>query len=357
VKILGAELQRIELRLRRPLATASGTHDRRPGLLLHLRGEDGTRGHGEATPLPHFGTESLEAAKAGLRAVCSKLPGRELEEPGANLEELAASCGLGPCARWALDCALHDLVARQRGVPITALLGGRRPPQSLAASALLFGASPEALVDSARKAREQGFRTVKLKLGSPDFARDRVRVAAVRNTLGAEVAIRLDANGAWSLDQATERIRALSEFEPELVEQPLPALQLRQLAELRRRVCVPIAADESVGGREDLQRVLEAGAANVVVLKPARLGGLRRSVELGREARRAGMEVVVTSLLDGAVSLAGALQVAASLGEGPLACGLATSALLLRDVARPPRVALGRIWLPRPAGLGVAPPP
>lgn len=183
--------------------------------------------------------------------------------------------------------------------------------------------------------RGDGCRTAKVKVaerGRPEHE-DVERVAAVRDALGPGGRVRVDANGAWDVDTAVRMIGLLDRAAGglEYVEQPCPTLD--ELAAVRRRVDVPIAADESIRRAEDPLRVVVAGAADIAVLKVAPLGGVRAALEI---AERCGLPVVVSSALETSVGLAAGLALAAALPELPYACGLATLSLLDGDVTREP---------------------
>lgn len=180
-----------------------------------------------------------------------------------------------------------------------------------------------------------GCRTAKVKVAEPgqSLADDVERVAAVRDVLGRSGAVRIDANGAWSVEDA---VHAIAELERaagglEYVEQPCASLA--ELAAVRRRVEVPVAADESIRRAEDPLRVVVAEAADIAVLKVAPLGGVRRALAV---AEACGLPVVVSSALETSVGLAAGVALAAVLPELPYACGLATAALLDGDVTSEP---------------------
>ena len=182
----------------------------------------------------------------------------------------------------------------------------------------------------ARRAAESGCRTLKVKVASPGEGLDDdvARVAAARAALPGG-AIRVDANGAWTLARAEEAIRELAQFGLEYVEQPCASVE--ELAELRRRLdgMVAIAADESIRRAADPLRVRELGAADVVVLKVQPLGGAAACLDL---AERLEIPVVVSSAVETSVGLEAGLRLAAALPELPFACGLETGRLLARDV-------------------------
>lgn len=186
-----------------------------------------------------------------------------------------------------------------------------------------------------------GCRTVKVKVAEGD---DEARVEAVRDALGPGGRIRVDANGAWDVDTAEKMIAILDRYGLEYVEQPVATLE--EMAALRRRVDVPLAADESVRTAEDPLRVRGLEAADVVVLKVQPLGGVRRSLEV---AEAAGLPAVVSSAVETSIGLAAGVALAAALPELPYACGLGTASLLEGDVVRDPLVPVdGELAVRRP---------
>jgi o-succinylbenzoate synthase len=186
-------------------------------------------------------------------------------------------------------------------------------------------------------ARFPGCTTVKVKVAEPGrpVAEDLDRLAAVRDVVGAQGGVRVDANGAWDVDEAVARIRWYDRASGglEYVEQPCSTVE--ELAAVRRRVDVPIAADESVRRAEDPLRAARLGAADLLVLKVQPLGGVRACLRL---ADRAGLPVVVSSALETSVGIAAGVALAAALPELPYACGLGTVGLLERDVVVDPLV-------------------
>ncbi|WP_141016060.1 o-succinylbenzoate synthase [Nocardioides sambongensis] len=182
--------------------------------------------------------------------------------------------------------------------------------------------------------------TAKVKVAEPgqQLADDLERVAAVRDALGPQARIRVDANGAWDVDSAVAAIAALDRAAGglEYVEQPTATVE--DLAAVRRRVGVPIAADESIRRAEDPYRVRDLEAADIAVLKVQPLGGVRACLEI---AERIGLPVVVSSALETSVGIAAGVALAAALPDLPHACGLATVRLLTADVVGDPLLPVG----------------
>jgi o-succinylbenzoate synthase len=185
----------------------------------------------------------------------------------------------------------------------------------------------------AEQAREivtrSGCQTAKVKVAEPGqaAAADLARVEAVRDALGPAGRVRVDANGAWDVDQATRMLRELGRFGLEYAEQPCATLP--EMAQLRSRVDVPLAADESIRRAEDPLAVRAAGAADIVVIKAQPLGGVRAGLQI---AEACGLPAVVSSAVESSVGLAAGVALAAALPALEHACGLATMSLLCGDV-------------------------
>ena len=186
--------------------------------------------------------------------------------------------------------------------------------------------------------RFPGCRTVKIKVADPGqvLADDVARVAAVRHYLGPEGRIRVDANGAWTVDEAERAFHAFAEFDLEYVEQPCASVdELAEVRERTRYMGVPIAADESVRKAADPLAVARAGAADILVIKAQPLGGVAAGLRIVSEA---GLPVVVSSALETSVGISMGLHLAASIPELEFDCGLATASLLAADVTDEPLV-------------------
>ncbi|GAT72095.1 L-alanine-DL-glutamate epimerase [Microbacterium sp. HM58-2] len=182
-------------------------------------------------------------------------------------------------------------------------------------------------------ARFAGCRTAKVKVAEPGqtLADDVARVRAVREAMGPEGRIRVDANGAWNVDEAEHAVHALAECDLEYVEQPCATVP--ELAELRRRVKymgIPVAADESIRKSSDPLAVARAGAADLIVIKAQPLGGVTHALQI---VTAAGLPAVVSSALDTAVGLSQGAALAAALPSLEYDCGLGTASLFLDDVA------------------------
>jgi o-succinylbenzoate synthase len=356
VKLVRAQLTPFALPLRAPLHTAHGTCAARRGVLLALEAADGRIGYGEATPPAGFGIESAHESLEALQRLCPPLLRREPCPAEALFAALDAQPVRAPAARFALETALLDLGAQARGIPLADLLGeGRAARRSVPVNALLSATTPAAAAREARHALSLGHSTLKLKVGVDTPDADLARLAAVRAEVDDEAELRIDANGAWSVELAIEMLRAMDALELEVAEQPVTAADVAGMARVRKAVLVPIAADESAADFASAARVLESRAADALVLKPTVLGGLRAAAVLAHRAHAAGVRVWVTTSLDGAVARAAALALAAALPDPLPACGLATGELLAQDLGAGPEPKEGFLQISESPGLGAAP--
>jgi O-succinylbenzoate synthase len=184
--------------------------------------------------------------------------------------------------------------------------------------------------------RASGCGTAKVKVAEPGqtLADDIARVEAVRDAIGTGK-VRIDANGAWTVDQAVRSLKELRRFELEYVEQPSATVE--ELAEVRRRTDVPVAADESIRRAEDPLLVKKLDAADIAVLKVQPIGGVRACLDI---AEQIGLPVVVSSALETSVGIAAGVALAAALPELPYACGLATVSMFTNELVAEPLVAV-----------------
>ena len=207
-----------------------------------------------------------------------------------------------------------------------------RWPQGVRSQVRVNALVPAVTPDTAA-ALAAGLADVKVKVGVDVGSVEVDRVAAVRDAIGPWGRLRVDANGAWGVDQAVSMIGRLAPFDLELVEQPVASIE--DLATVRRRVKVPLAADECVRNLGDARRLSAMGAADALVVKVQPLGGIAMAVEV---AGVAGVPVIVSSMYETSVGLASGLALAAALDELPFACGLGTAGLFAGDVVTDPLV-------------------
>lgn len=289
-------LREFELALTRPLLTAHGAVSVRRGIEVRV-GDDACVGRGEAAPLPGFGVETYDEALAALERWAADPEGDPPSEP---------------CAAAAVESALTQLDAEIEGVTLATLLAGKVSTQRrIATHALVSDLDPEAAAQSAARAAAAGHLAVKLKVAARDPNSDdaagaapgneTARIAAVRQALPAGVALRLDANGGWDRSTAVKVLRRVGHLDIEFVEEPTP--QPADWAQVSRTVGLPVAADEHLRDPAALDRLVDVGAIEVAVLKPAVLGGPHAAYDLARRAAMRGVRSVVSTFICGPAGL------------------------------------------------------
>jgi o-succinylbenzoate synthase len=331
-------IEPVSARLRAPFVSAAGSTTLRRLLVLRLEDSEGHVGLGESAPLESYDGVRLEDCRSALEHCRELLTASDGLDHAALLAECARVAVL-PQASAAVDSALWDLAGRRKDEPVWRLLGAEDPP-SVEVNHTIAAGDRAGAVAGALAAREAGVRVVKVKVGTGD---DAGRVAALRAAAGRDMAIRLDANGAWSVPEALAALRALEPAGIELCEEPVHGLD--QLSELSSQTHVRLAMDESTAKPGALDRRVCAA----VSLKLSRCGGITGLINVARRARAVGYEVYLSSTLDGPIGIAAALHAAAVIVPDR-ACGLATLPLFETS---PEALAPARGRLSAPPGVGL----
>ena len=326
--------------------------------LCELTTDSGLTGWGEASPWPVF-TGTQEGAAAALHVHFRPLViGQDpvLVEPiMAQAERVLVG---HPEAKAALECALLDLTGQIAGLPIAELLGGRaRDSMPLSFSI----ANPDFDADQADVAQiwDSGVRIFKLKTGFADHAFDLMRLEKLRDTYGDAIRLRIDYNQGLPAYDAIRHIRDLEAFRPEFVEQPVRMHERAALAEITRAVDVPIMADESVFNVRDAQQATATRMTDIISLKTAKSGGIRRCLEIAAIARTAGIEVYGGCMFETSIAHMAGAHLMAAVPDLTLGCEFYMSTYYAEtDIAKTPfPVRGGHVHLPTTPGLGTAPDP
>ena len=339
------DVQRHTLAFARPLLTSYGELHERELLTVSLTGDDGVVGFGEAAPLEPYDGVGIDRALQALEryepvlAASANLNGAQLIDACRAVDDL-------PAALAGVDLALWDRAGRLRGLPIAALLTDE-PARQVPVNATIAALDRAGVAEEAAQAVAEGFDCLKLKVAVGD---DAGRVAAARAAAGPEVALRLDANGGWEVEQAVRTIEALAPAGLELVEEPVHGLH--GVREVRERVAVRVSIDETAAEHG----ALGAGVADAVCLKISRCGGIGGLIAAATLVRASGAEPYLASTFDGPLGVAAGVHAAAALASRGAVphCGLATLSLFA-GIENPLPAREGRISVPVGPGSGVAP--
>ncbi len=345
---MSATIRPFELQLASPLATASGTIDAREGYLFDVTDEPG--GLGEAGPLYPF-TERRSDCHEALSTAAAAYERTGWRGALEAVSETESGQLRTPAARHAVSLAMLEWQSRQAGVPLYRHLGGTLGRARVAVNATIGDGSVDETVAAGTAAQDAGFETVKVKVGNQSVEADIERLAALRDAVGSEVELRVDANGAWLEGDARTFIEETRGLDLEYVEQPLGADDLTGHESIRD-LGVDIAVDESLA-ISGVDAVLEADAADVFVVKPMAVGGVDVARGIVRTVRDRGFDAVLSTTIDSVVARTAAVHAAASLPD-LRPSGLGTADFLAEDLATDPvPVQDGSMTIPDVPGLGI----
>ncbi len=316
---------RLSVPLHTPFVTALRRTTTTDTVVVRVTDSDGTTGWGEAPQVWQVTGESLAGATACLELMLAPLViGADVDDWEQVLAQVQRAVARNFGAKAALDAAVRDVVARRAGLTLAELLrttatrgdtraGADAYPSVLHTDVTLSAGAAEDLAVAAVQRVADGFTTLKMKVGT-EAATDVARVRAVRQAVGPDVTIRLDANQGWTPDEAVAVIRALEDADlgVELVEQPVAGEDVEGLARVRAGVGLPVMADEALYSLVDLDRIIRLAAADLVNVKLAKCGSLAVAVEQLRRAAEAGLGTMVGSMMETAVGVGAVAAVAAA---------------------------------------------
>jgi o-succinylbenzoate synthase len=276
--------------------------------------------------------ESLDKTEEVLKEFSKSLINIEIQNLH-DIENLLAKYDRTPAAKHGIELGLLSLLSQTQNISISQLLANSfsgKVRDRVLVNGVIGAIASELAATRAKAYIDQGYRCLKIKVGTQDFESDLRRVGAVRSQVGNDIQIRIDANQGWSVQEAIANLKQLEFLQIEYVEQPVIASDLLGMAEVGRSQLILVAADESVNNLAQLQQVINAQAADIIILKPMALGGIITAHRAAAIAFKAGLDAVVTTTIDGAIARQAAFDLAAAL---PIkrACGLATGHLLIEN--------------------------
>lgn len=308
VIIAEADVFRFRFKLGKPFRIALGRTDEVEEIILRLRTDGGQQGWGEASPSERILGSTAETTLAALEVLIPAVLGEDPRRIGFLVHKMDLVISGQAAAKAALDIALHDLAGRITCEPVWRTLGGHRP-EGVDTDFTVGMDDPQVMASEAKELVGRGFRTIKVKVGEEPRV-DVERVRAVRDAVGHDIAIRIDANQGWTVSQAIRTLKAMAGLDVQLVEQPVAAEDVEGLARVRARSPIPVMADEAVHSPADALRVIRAGAADYVNIKLMKAGGLRHAQEIASICRAAGIPNMIGGMVESNISATAAIHFA-----------------------------------------------
>jgi len=322
------------------------------GWIVRVRSDGGHAGYGYANASPHMGS-TFESLPQELERFKPLVIGKDPFALEAILQELDRSMSGANQAKAGIDCALHDLRARALGVPLYDLLGGK-VRESVPVLRILAIKSPEEMAGAAEKLLASGYRYFKIKLHG-EVALDVARVKAIRERVGPEAHLTVDANQSYTVKDAISAINRMAPYRIDLVEQPVSKRDLKGLALVTRSVPVTVEADEGAGTIDEIMTLVGERIVDAVSLKIPKLGGLRNALAAARICEAAEVKYRLGAHVGTRLVNAHALHLAAALPQMDYACELGEFSRMREDPFAGIEVSDGMLTVPERPGCGVDP--
>ncbi|REB08039.1 dipeptide epimerase [Sporosarcina sp. BI001-red] len=313
MKIQSIELATVAVPLRKPFKTALRTVHTAYSTYVKVTTEDGKSGWGEAPPTHVITGDSMASIAYAIEEVMApKLIGMDIRNRSELFAVLHKTIMRNTSAKAAVDMAIHDLLGQLAELPLYQFLGGDK--NKLDSNFTVSVNDPQEMADDAFQYTEDGFTTLKVKVGIGSSELDIERVKAIRNRVGHTVKIRLDANQGWHPKEAIRTIAAMEDagLEIELVEQPVHAEDIDGLLYVTQNTLTPIMADESVFSPRDALRVLQCRAADLINIKLMKSGGIHEALKINALAESYGVQCMTGSMIETKLGITAAAHFAAS---------------------------------------------
>lgn len=313
MKIHSIELGTVAVPLRKPFKTALRTVHTAYSTYVKITTEDGKIGWGEAPPTHVITGDSMGSIAYAIEEVIApKLIGMDIRNRSELFAILHKTMVGNTSAKAAVDMAIHDLIGQLAEMPLYQFLGGHK--NQLDSNFTVSVNGPAEMAADAFQYVEDGFTTLKVKVGIGSSELDIQRVKAIRKRVGNAVKIRLDANQGWQPKEAIRTITAMEDagLEIELVEQPVHAEDIDGLLYVTQNTLTPIMADESVFSPRDALRVLQCGAADLINIKLMKSGGIHEALKINALAESYGVQCMTGSMIETKLGITAAAHFAAS---------------------------------------------
>lgn len=327
MKIVKIETAKVNIPLVTPFKTALRTVDSVNDIVVRITTDDGQTGFGEAPPTAVITGDTHGSILSAIEEfIAPAIVGMEIENLDGIMKKLHGCILKNSSAKAAVDMAVYDLFAKSCGKPLYKILGGGRGEIETDLTISVNGVE-EMVVDSL-KAVSQGFRILKIKVGK-ESKKDVDRIQAIRQAVGPDIKLRIDANQGWSAKEAVKIIRTLEDMGigMDLVEQPVNAHDFEGMKFVTSQVYTPILADESVFSPEDAIRIIRERAADLINIKLMKTGGIHEALKICAIAESFGMECMIGCMLESKIAVSAAAHLAAGRGiitradlDGPSLC-------------------------------------
>jgi L-alanine-DL-glutamate epimerase-like enolase superfamily enzyme len=304
------EIYKIKIPLIAPFITSLGRDDFAENIVIVIRTENGLTGFGECNPYMPINGESIDTCFAVAQYFGRALKGKNALDTEGCIALMDKIIFANYSIKSAFDIALHDIAARQVGLPLYRFLGGKKNKNLYTDYTVSLGDAGK-MAEDAKKIVADGFPAVKVKLGE-SHSGDVARIRAIRKAIGKKIPVRIDANQGWDLDTAGKTLRDLEEYNIQFCEQPIPRWDYMGLKKLRKKSPIPIMADESCNTHHDARQLIEQKACDMMNVKLGKSGGLLVAGKIIRLAEKAGMPLQIGAFMESRLGMSAFAHLALS---------------------------------------------
>jgi L-alanine-DL-glutamate epimerase-like enolase superfamily enzyme len=295
------ELYKLSIPLIEPFITSLGGEDKAENVLVKIMTEEGITGFGECSPYLPINGESQDTCFIVGQYFGKVLKGKNslaIEDCISAMDKLIYA---NTSIKSAFDIALYDIASQHAGLPLYAFIGGKNNKTIITDYTVSIG-DPQKMAADAVKIKEQGYPAIKIKLGR-NGETDVQRIKAIREAVGAEIPLRIDANQGWSVDEAIQTLQALGKYDIQHCEEPIPRYEFMHLPKVKKASPIPIMADECCGDDHDAERLIYINACDYFNIKLGKSGGIFKALKMVRMAEKADIHLQVGAMLESRLAM------------------------------------------------------
>jgi len=353
MKITEIEAIPVSIPLKTDFGISGGVQTMAEHVIVKLHTDEGIVGLGEAATSPQYGEETPESVYYTIK--CYLEPALKGADPTnlALLHKIMDSAVHGNTfAKAAIDLAAYDVTGKYLGVPVYTLLGGKFKGKIPVGQSIGIK-EPKKAVEEVLEYVKEGFQSIKVKIGN-DPEGDVKRVGMIREAIGYDIPLRVDANQGYSPDVAIKTLKAMEKYDLLLVEQPVPRWDLFGMAKVCEALDTPVLADETVYTPEDAINVVRMNAADIINIKIMKPGGLYKSLKIAAIAEAANIPLAIGSMVEMGVGTAAGAHFASACKNVNYPCDVKGPSLMVDDILKEPVIIKdGFTHVPEGPGLGI----
>ena len=301
LNIRQTELFRLSIALKEPFITSLGRDESAENVLVRITTEEGLVGFGECSPYMPINGESQDTCFTVGSYFAKALKGKDALDIEGNIALMDKVIYANSSIKSAFDMAMYDIAAQHAGLPLYRFIGGANNKIIVTDYTVSIG-EPAKMAADAIKIKEEGFPAIKVKVGK-DGRKDVERVRAIREAVGMEIPVRIDANQGWTVEEAISTLQALAVFDIEHCEEPIPRWAFMELPRVKASSPLPVMADECCGDDHDAARLISLKACDFMNIKLGKSGGIYKALKMARMAESAGIHLQVGAFMESRLAM------------------------------------------------------